>query len=308
MHPSAVAPAPGRPVENFLLKLQKANGDISWLSISAMPTFEPGRSAPLATVVTIQDITDQKSKEEKIRSQEVSLMLASRLSGLGEMAAGIAHEINNPLAIISGRISILNQTLSDDKLDVEQIKKSLNSIEQTVFRIAKIVASMKSLSRQVSNDHFTKCSMMKILDDVVEISRERLKEARISLILTDNPDVEFDCHPGLIGQAILNLTNNSIDAILKLDAKWIRISFAQEDTFLVLRVTDSGKGIPPALRVKILEPFFTTKEIGKGTGLGLSLVQTIARSHYGEFFINEESQNTEFVLKLPMSQAVKNNT
>ncbi|MCE3011482.1 MAG: PAS domain-containing protein, partial [Proteobacteria bacterium] len=84
MHPSAVAQPTGRPVENFLLKLQKVNGKISWLSISAMPTFEPGRSAPVATVVTIQDITDQKLKEEKIRSQEVSLMLASRLSGLGE--------------------------------------------------------------------------------------------------------------------------------------------------------------------------------------------------------------------------------
>jgi signal transduction histidine kinase len=235
-------------------------------------------------------------------------MLASRLSGLGEMAAGIAHEINNPLAIISGRISILNQTLLDDKLDIEQVKESLNSIEQTVFRIAKIVASMKSLSRQVSNDHFTKCSIMKILDDVMEISRERLKEARISLILTDNLDVEFDCHPGLIGQAILNLTNNSVDAILNLESKWIRISFSQEDASLILRVTDSGKGIPPELRAKILEPFFTTKEIGKGTGLGLSLVQTIVRSHYGEFYINEKSQNTEFVLRLPISQAVRNNT
>jgi PAS domain S-box-containing protein len=300
MHPSSLAQSTGVAVKNFILKLQKADGSIVWLSINAVPTFEKKDPTPVATVVTIQDITEKKANEETIRTQEVSLMLAAKLSGLGEMASGIAHEINNPLAIISGRISIVKRELLKDIIEIEVIKKNMLIIEETVARIAKIVNSMKSLSRQVESDNFVSINIEKIIEDVQIVSKERLKHMQIDLqfIYTDN--FQFECQPGLIGQAVLNLINNATDAIESFDKKWIRVEFKQENSFVIISVVDCGHGIPTEIRNKILEPFFTTKGIGKGTGLGLSLVQSIVRTHKGELSINSHNINTEFEIKLPL--------
>lgn len=300
MHPSSIAQSTGLAVKNFILKLHKADGSSAWLSINAVPTFEKEDPTPVATVVTIQDITEKKENEETIRTQEVSLMLGAKLSGLGEMASGIAHEINNPLAIISGRISIVKRELLKDVMEIEVIKRNMLIIEETVTRIAKIVSSMKSLSRQVENDIFVSTSIEKIIEDVQIVSKERLKHMQIDLqfIYTDN--FQFECQPGLIGQAILNLINNATDAIESFNIKWIRVEFKQENSYVFISVVDCGHGIPAEISNKILEPFFTTKSLGKGTGLGLSLVQSIVRTHKGELSINSHNINTEFEIKLPL--------
>ncbi len=307
IHPSTIALATGRPVENFPMKLIKPDGSISFISVTAIPTFEPGNSTPMAAVVTIQDVTDQREKEEKIRSQEVSLMLSSRLAGLGEMAAGIAHEINNPLAVIAGRVSMIEDALSANDVDLEVMKRHIHSVGQTATRIAKIVNSMRSLSRQTMDDNFITTSINSILEDIFEISRERLRSCDVDLQIEHHEDIEFDCHPGQISQVILNLINNAVDAIEGHDSKWIRVSMVTDQSSLFLKVTDSGRGIPAELKTKILQPFFTTKDIGKGTGLGLSLVQTIIRKHGGEFYINDRSVNTEFVIRLPLKQETQTN-
>jgi PAS domain S-box-containing protein len=302
MHPSSRAQSTGVAVKDFLLKLQKVDSSIAWLSINAVPTFEKGDPTPVATVVTIQDITEKKANEELIRNQEVSLMLAAKLSSLGEMASGIAHEINNPLAIISGRISIVKRELLKDSGEIEVIKRNMLIIEETVARIANIVNSMKSLSRQVESDNFESINIEKIIKDVQIVSKERLKHMEIDLQFLYTNNFQFECQPGLISQAILNLINNATDAIESFDTKWIRVEFRKESTFVIISVVDCGLGIPPEISSKILEPFFTTKSIGKGTGLGLSLVQSIVRTHKGEFSINSHNVNTEFVIKLPLGQ------
>jgi PAS domain S-box-containing protein len=232
MHPSSVALETGKPVEKVLIKLQRADGSISWLSVSAIPTFELGGETPVAVVVTLLDVTDQKEKEDKIRAQEVSLMLASRLTGLGEMAAGIAHEINNPLAIISGRVGLIQDSLSNSEVDLEFVKNNVQTIENTVTRIVKIVSSMKSLSRHTPNDNFVKSSINAIIEDVVEISRQRIRTCEIDLQIEQAEDFLFDCYPGQISQVILNLMNNSIDAIEKFESKWIRLSVSKDDSFV----------------------------------------------------------------------------
>lgn len=229
-------------------------------------------------------------------------MLSARLSGIGEMAAGIAHEINNPLTIMSGRISILKRVLKNEDVKMEEVNKNIQTVEETVARMAKIVSSMKSLSRQVESDKFITTPIDKIIGDVQIISRERLNDLEIDVQYIYSENFEFDCQPGLIGQAILNLFNNAIDAIESFNKKWIRVEFRLENSFVIISVVDCGNGIPVEFHKKVLEPFFTTKNVGKGTGLGLSLVQSIVRSHHGELFINSQNANTEFVIKLPIKQ------
>ncbi len=302
MHPSSRALLTGLEVRDFSLKLQKVDGSIAWLSINAVPTFENGNPIPVAAVVTIQDVSGKKKNEEIIRNQEISLMLSARLSGIGEMAAGIAHEINNPLTIMSGRISILKRVLKNEDVKMEEVNKNIQTVEETVARMAKIVSSMKSLSRQVESDKFITTPIDKIIGDVQIISRERLNDLEIDVQYIYSENFEFDCQPGLIGQAILNLFNNAIDAIESFNKKWIRVEFRLENSFVIISVVDCGNGIPVEFHKKVLEPFFTTKNVGKGTGLGLSLVQSIVRSHHGELFINSQNANTEFVIKLPIKQ------
>lgn len=230
-HPSSIAQAKGEIVKDFPLRLQKVDGTTAWLSINAVPTFEKGNPNPIATVVTIQDISDKKINEEIIRNQEISLMLAARLSGLGEMAAGIAHEINNPLAIMTGRISILKRELAKDELNIEEIKRNLLIEEEAVMRVAKIVNSMKSLSRQVESDQLLPTQISTIVDDLQIISKERIKHLQIDLQFIFTENFYFKCQSGLIGQAILNLINNAIDAIENYKEKWIRVEFSKCDSF-----------------------------------------------------------------------------
>ena len=108
--------------------------------------------------------------------------------------------------------------------------------------------------------------------------------------------------PGQIGQILVNLINNALDAVTDMPDKWIRIAVSHTESHLFISVADSGKGVPSAIRHKIFEPFFTSKQVGKGTGLGLSISRSLALSHGGDLFLDEASGNTQFTLRLPKSQ------
>lgn len=301
-HPSAVAQKTGKTIYDFPLKLVKVDRSIAWLSITAVPRFEAHNTEPSAVVVSIRDVTVQKSKDELIQKQQHSLAIAGRLSSLGEMASGIAHEINNPLAVITGKSDLIKRMLQKEPLPKEDIEIGIDVIKRTAMRIARIVKSMRSLSRQTDHDSFSHNDLKTIVLDVLAVSQDRIRNMGIELDIEDIPETRIECHAGQIGQALLNMLNNAVDAIEPLEDKWIRLGFSVVGKELKISITDSGAGIPTELREKILQPFFTTKEVGKGTGLGLSLVQSIAEHHGGRLKIDDLSQNTSFVLTLPLVQ------
>lgn len=301
-HPSAVAQRTGKTIYDFPLKLVKVDKSIVWLSITAVPRFDGQNSEPSAVVVSIRDVTAQKSKDDLIQQQQHSLAIAGRLSSLGEMASGIAHEINNPLAVISGKADLIKRMLQKDNIAKPEIEAGVDVIKRTTMRIARIVASMKSLSRQTDHDSFSYNELKTIVLDVLAVSQDRIRNKSIELDIEDIPETRIECHAGQIGQALLNMLNNAVDAIEPLDDKWIRMGFSTTDKELMISITDSGSGIPDELREKVLQPFFTTKEVGKGTGLGLSLVQSIADHHGGRLKIDGQNKNTSFVLTLPLVQ------
>lgn len=318
--PSAVAQITGREQIDKKLILKNENSELLRVSVTAIPIINSEASsdesnAPEGSVMTMRDETLDHSQKELIRKQNETLLVASRLSALGEMASGIAHEINNPLAIITGRTELLSQRIT--KLDIgdsslkEKMLEDVGKLKGTAFRISKIVTSMRSLSRQSGRDEFQKVALKNIFDDVVEVSKQRINDKGIELrvqIGSEVSEVEFECHPGQVGQACLNLLSNAADAIKTFVNPWVELRASLEGEWLLISVTDCGNGIPEDLRELIMQPFFTTKEVGQGTGLGLSLVRTIAESHHGQFEIDSKCTNTRFVMRYPLLQEKKAQT
>ena len=225
----------------------------------------------------------------------------AKLTSLGEMAAGIGHEINNPLTIISNRCSSLIRKIEREQYTSEDLKTALYKINETVNRIAKIVRGLKSVSRNSENDVLSPVSLKAIMENTLELCHEKFCDQIVSLKVDPIPEVMIECREAQIIQVLLNLLGNAYDAVEHLGERWVHLSFFIREQQLSIIVIDSGKGIPENIYQNMMNPFYTTKEVGKGTGLGLSITKGIIDEHKGKFYLDRESINTKFVLELLLS-------
>lgn len=250
-----------------------------------------------------QNVKYRRAFEILLEEEKHRTIQASRLSTLGEMAGGIAHEINNPLTIILGNAEILERQLQKGTFDKEKFLKLSQGIISTTGRIASIVNALKVYARDDSNAPFRLAELSNIIEDTLNICLEKLKNQNIAVKFTPGEEPIFlMCREVQLSQVLLNLIHNSYDAILYQDTqKWIRIETCQLGQICQIRVTDSGQGISEKIQEKMLNPFFTTKGIGKGTGLGLSISQSIVSEHRGKFYYDDKQSNTSFVIELPMA-------
>ena len=251
---------------------------------------------------TIRDISDRKLAEQAINLQREKLVAASKLSSLGEMAGGVAHEVNNPLAIIIGQACRIRRRLERGVLDPIKLNQDLENIEATAHRIAKIIKGLCSFSRNSENDPMEVKHLIQIVDETLELCQEKIRNHSIQLTLSVDPDIQLQCRPGQIAQIIMNLLSNAYDATIGLSEKWIRLEAFSHANWVSIIVTDSGKGIEPSIRDKIMQPFFTTKEVGRGTGLGLSICCGISEDHGGSLYYDTRAEHTCFVVNLPLFQ------
>jgi len=245
----------------------------------------------------------EKLTQER-EQQRQNLVSTSKLSSLGEMAGGIAHEINNPLAILSARLEQMTRLLDKEPLDLAKFSESLRRCYETVWRIAQIIKGLRLFSRNADNDPKVLASVKSIVEDSLVLCLEKFRLGNFEVELRLDPDFPIYCRPTQISQVLINLLNNSYDACKDLEKPWVRIEQRVEDdvNWIQLIVTDSGGGIPELIRDQIMNPFFTTKEVGKGTGLGLSVSQGIVRDHGGELKIDASCPNTRFVIRLPRGE------
>ncbi len=242
--------------------------------------------------------------KEDLSKAQLQLEYSTRMASLGMMAGGVAHEINNPLAIIHAlAANLLRQVKAEGAVPAEMIVRTGKRIEQTADRIAKIVRSMRYLAREGSQDTLRLTPVTRIVEETLEACRERFREHSVNLCLpVIDPALSVSCREVQIAQVLLNLLQNAYDAVMEQTGdRWIRLDVAVQDRSVAFSVIDSGPGIPLELKTRIMEPFFTTKEVGKGTGLGLSLSAAIVEEHGGKLELTEEGGHTCFSFRLPMS-------
>jgi len=275
------------------------DGSFFWVDTTIVPFMrEDGK--PYKFMSIRKDITARKMAEALLEQERARQLSVERLTALGEMAAGIAHEIRNPLSAILLQAQILQR---DEKNPIDAVSKMTRSgerIERTVRRIEKIITNLKSLCRNAELDPLEEVNAKKLFDDAADFCRESFTKHQIKLTIEEKGlDLTFLCRAAQISQVLLNLLINAKDAIENLEDRWVRLSAEEDDGCISLSVTDSGNGIPAELRPKVMEAFFTTKENGKGTGIGLNISKKILESHGGALLIDLESTNTRFVCKIP---------
>jgi signal transduction histidine kinase len=224
---------------------------------------------------------------------------SERLASLGEMVAGIAHEINNPLAIINGRVQILRTKTVSGQLTNEELLLALDKLSQTVFRVSKIITGLRSFVRPGTGEQPEDVVPARAIEDALDFCKGRFHKQNIRIVLEVTSNRLVHCVPVQLSQILLNLLNNSLHALDGCSEKWVRIEAHDVDDSVRFKVVDSGPGVPVEIAERIFEPFFTTKEMSKGTGLGLSISRGLAEANGGTLAMERGASHTSFLLTLP---------
>jgi two-component system NtrC family sensor kinase len=235
---------------------------------------------------------------------------SDRLSALGLMAGNIAHEINNPLAIIHSSACDLLELVEARNVPRQAVETAATRIKRTADRISLIVQSMRRLARDGSADPLERARVSEIVEQVISLCQERFRAHSVRLdIAPIDAKLQIVCREVQISQVLLNLLQNAFDAVVELqEEKWVRLQVTCRDRSVVFEVMDNGPGVPAELRARIMEPFFTTKPVGKGTGLGLSLSKTIVEEHGGKLQLSEADHHTCFSFTLRQFKEPENAT
>ncbi len=310
-HPTMVSLKSGKPVKNVTIGVfNPQNENHNWINVNAIPCFKPGESVPYQVFTTFEDITERKKAEREKENLENRLNQAQKMEAIGTLAGGIAHDFNNILAAILG----YTEMARDDSPPESTIVKDLDKVLEGGNRAKDLVQQILAFSRQ---NEVEKTSLQP-----ASVVKEAIKMLRPSLPTTIEIDQDITsvtgqilADPTQIHQILMNLCTNAFHAMEetggKLDISLKEVHFSAEDlvhepdveagTFVQLSISDSGPGIPPDIKKKIFDPYFTTKETGKGTGMGLAIVHGIVKSYGGILTLYSElGEGTAFHVFLPV--------
>jgi signal transduction histidine kinase len=248
------------------------------------------------------DVTERRRAEENHRETTRQLWQAARLAGVGELAAGIAHELNNPLGTVALRVEqLLARTPTD-----EPRRRHLEIIEQEVERMAGLVGNLLLFSR-AGRDQVSTVDIPEEIVRTLELVSHHLRKRRIRVVTEfarNVPSIQGDRQH--LRQVFLNLFTNASDAMPDGGVLTPRVfpgSLPDGRAAVVVEVADTGSGIPPDLLAKVVEPFFTTKPEGVGTGLGLAICRRIVQQHSGILEIESRvGEGTTVRVTLPVRQ------
>lgn len=242
-----------------------------------------------------------ENSQKMLNEEKAKALHNAKLALLGEMAASIAHEINNPLTIITGNLKILQNRVDSP----EMLSKKIESISKATERIAKIVKGLKKFSRSEVKSDFKNVLISQITEEAFAMTEAKSKYCATPVICTIQSQASIFCDEIEIEQVLINLINNGIDAVKNSEEKWVKISLHEEKDSVVIQVRDSGNGIPKEIVGKLFQPFFTTKPIGEGTGLGLSIAKGILDDHDASLAILNNDPNTCFEIRFKKCEMSK---
>lgn len=259
-------------------------------------------------ILMIEDLDSEMEMEAALQRERAKSLQNSKMAALGEMATAIAHEINNPMAIIQTSNDLIRQCLLKDTVPVEAALKHVERVRKTVERVSKNVKSLKNVSRDSFDDPPQPVTVMDILEDSTFLHREKFRLQLIKFevkIKREYLEQVLFCKPVQVAQIIINLLSNAQDAVASVDKKWIAIHGSTAGNYFEFRISDSGPGVAPELRERIFEPFYTSKSFGQGTGLGLSISRELAADQNCELYLDEKAPHTTFVLRVPLHRLPK---
>jgi signal transduction histidine kinase len=250
--------------------------------------------------VSLENMISAKLAEQREREHIAMAIHSSKMTTLGEITAGVAHEINNPLHTLTMTCALVQRLLASENPDLPTAREHIEVAKRAIHRMAAIVQELKGFSRQSAHDEPQDTPIATIIRESLDLCHARFASQGIEMRVGAVPDGWLvSCKPSQITQVMLNLLNNASDAIAPLSTRWIAIDVEEQQSCYLISVTDSGSGIPGHISDKIMNPFFTTKPPEKGTGLGLSITSTILREHGGALTVDRECANTRFVITLP---------
>ncbi len=326
-------------------RLITKSGEVKWALEHAKVIFDEN-GLPMVIVGFISDISERKRLEaelaarlKEIQETQAHLIQSEKMSSLGQMVAGIAHELNTPIGYVSNNVEIaqrrfeklatlyanslqalhaLNageiekaiekfQAITDSDLNTLEALQDLTVRTERLFRgmnagleqMAALVKGMRNFAR-LDEAEMKKADLNEGIKSCLLIIGHQFKDHRITLT-TDYGNIPMvDCYPAQLNQVFLNLIQNAIHAVEKTPEPHIHISTSYNSGWVSVRVKDNGTGIPKHIQSKIFDPFFTTKPVGKGTGLGLSICYSIIQKHKGKlYFETEEGKGTTFIVEIP---------
>jgi len=282
-------------VDDYEVEYRRADGTTFPAALSSRVIEYQGEDVIVSTVT---DLTERRAAEVEIERQRTMLHQAEKLSALGELLAGISHELNNPLTVLLGQAQMLKEKATD-----EQTAKRAERISAAAGRCSRIVKSFLALAHQNPREP-VEVDLNDIVDEALELTAHALRTAGIDVSLRlagGLPRVMGD--PDQLRQVFTNLIINAHHAMEDVDGDRVltlKTAYRPKDDQVVATVTDNGPGVPSEIRSRIFDPLFTTKEVGKGTGIGLSLCHRIMQAHDGTIKLaSASSGGTTFALGMP---------
>ena len=222
---------------------------------------------------------------------------------MNKVVANMAHEINNPLMIVTGGIENLKRRISLDQLDPGKLNKSIDIIDKASFRVAKIVETFQSTTMSGNKNDYDQVDIETMLRNLVD---KFSVTSKVDLSIVEF-EVDQDCSTEILGNPsqiellLTHLLKNAMDAVTGIDEQWIKIRIFENTRSLVLEISDSGAGIPEDSVEHIFEPFYTSKEMGDGSGLGLTICKSICEAHGGEISLQRSAPHTTFQVSFATS-------
>ena len=278
-----------RPLQGVETTIRSRNGDVRDVLVAASPLRDES-GAPYGTVGIIKDITDLKAARR-------SLQVTEKLSAMGELVSGVAHELNNPLTGVLGYA----QLLMGGAMDPRQ-RKSVERIFESALRCQKIVQNLLAFARRYPSEK-RYLGMNGIIEKTLDLKSYQLKVNNLKVVKRLDsliPKTMLDFNQ--MQQVLLNLINNAQHAIaMHRGQGTLTICTSARDGVIHLEVSDDGPGMPPEVLSKIFDPFFTTKAVGEGTGLGLSVTYGIIKDHGGRIWADSRpGEGTRINIEIPV--------
>ena len=268
------------------------NGEVKHQLVMAQK-YKGGKEA----VVIGFDTTEKVKLHEEITHGE-------RLRTIGELSAGVVHEIKNPLTVIAGNADISLELLEDNELDQESLARLKLNIEKILKmndRINTIINSLKNVARDSVHDEKEATPVTNILEETLAICKAKINKygTIFEKEVSTDKNQTINCIEGQIIQVLVNLIGNATEVGMDKAEHWVNLIVSDEGDSIGFRVVDSGAGISEQVLDKMFDPFFTTKPKGVGTGMGLGICRKIALEHFGSLDYELFSGNTSFILKIP---------